>query len=320
MPPVETLVLIVNYRTPELSIACLQSLAPEIAPGINAIIVDNDSGDGSAEKIAAAVEANGWGSWCRFRALPRNGGFAYGNNEALARWKAETGRPTPKYVWLLNPDTLVRPGAIGALTRFMDAHPTAGITGGRSEEMDGTAIYSAFRFHRPFNELLEALDFGPLHRLFASKIVAPAPVDHPIRADWVAGASMMVRGDLIDRIGFLDESYFMYFEETDFCLRAARAGAECWYVPESRIVHLVGASSGVTGATAKVKRRPRYWFESRRRYFAKNFGSGAFHAANAAWLFGRPVGRLLARLRGKPVTDPPHLWGDMIRHNYGSGA
>ena len=131
---------------------------------------------------------------------------------------------------------------------------------------------------------------------------------------------MMVRASVFARIGLLDEGYFMYFEETDFCLRAARSGIECWYLPEGRIVHLVGQSSGVTGAARSKKRRPGYWFASRRRYFRRNLGSAAFHAANLLWLLAYPLGSLLLAVRGKKRDEPPLLWWDFLRFNYFSPA
>src|SRR5687767_12948644 len=111
------LVAIVNYRTPELVVECLDSLEPEVRahPGTTVLIVDNDSGDQSPEVIGGAVRSKGYEGWCRLVLAPRNGGFSYGNNLALKHWRAEAakdGDPPaafPDYVWLLNPDTRVLP-------------------------------------------------------------------------------------------------------------------------------------------------------------------------------------------------------------------
>jgi N-acetylglucosaminyl-diphospho-decaprenol L-rhamnosyltransferase len=127
---------------------------------------------------------------------------------------------------------------------------------------------------------------------------------------------MLVRYDVIRKLGFLDEGYFMYYEETDFCLAAARLGYECWQFPASRVVHLLGKSSGVTGSEAHKRRRPQYWFESRERYFRKNFGSAYLHLVNLLWIAAYPVGYLLKHLRGKPRQDPPYLWWDFVRYGY----
>src|SRR5277367_5597369 len=101
-------------------------------------------------------------------------------------------------------------------------------------------------------------------------MVAPEPRAAAHRTDWVNGASMMVRREVFDSIGLMDEKFFLYYEETDFCLRALEAGWPTWTVPSSRVVHLEGQSTGATGAIAKRKRVPKYWFDSRRRYFRKH--------------------------------------------------
>lgn len=313
-------IVIVNYRTPALVAECLRSLAAEVAqvPGARAVVVDNDSGDDSATAIPEAIERHGLGTWCEFHALPKNGGFGYGNNEAVRRLHARTGT-MPELVWILNPDTVVKPGALRELQDFMRRHPAAGIAGGRIENPDGSARTSAFRTVCALGELETALGLGLASRLLARHVIALPPCDAPRRVDWVSGASMMVRGNLFERLNGFDEGYFLYFEETDLCLRAARAGYECWHVPASRIVHYVGQSTGVTGAAQGGKRRPAYWFQSRRRYYRNNLGMAAFHAANLLWLLAWPIGRGIARLRGRASPAPPRLWWDFLRHSYTSG-
>jgi GT2 family glycosyltransferase len=116
----------------------------------------------------------------------------------------------------------------------------------------------------------------------------------------------------------MDDGYFLYFEETDFCLRAARAGWACWYVPASRVVHLVGSSSGVSDGRRPPPRMPAYWFHSRRRYFEKNHGRLRMAAASVAWAVGFAARRARARLRlqrsGDPV--PAHMLTDFVRHTF----
>ena len=104
--------------------------------------------------------------------------------------------------------------------------------------------------------------------------VPPPPRNKAHRTDWVNGASMMIRREVFETVGLMDEEYFLYFEETDFCRRVVRAGWPIWHVPASRVVHLEGQSTGVTGADLAKKPRPKYWFDSRARYFRKNLGAG----------------------------------------------
>jgi GT2 family glycosyltransferase len=315
------LVVIVNYRTAQLTIDCLKSLEPELAriPDARAVVTDNDSQDGSVFKISAAIEANHWEAWCDLMPLAKNGGFAWGNNQAIAPYlnSPDPGR-RPEFVYLLNPDTIVLPDAITALLDFLEDHPRVGIAGGRAVNSDGSVRNSAFRFHTVLSEFEGALRLGVASRLLRRWVVASPPPDVPEIVDWVAGASMMIRRELFERIGLLDERYFMYFEETDFCLRAARADWTCCYVPASRIVHLVGQSSGVTAADRAIRRRPKYWFDSRHRFFRLHYGPLKTIAADTLWTVGFAVNALLNKLRGKPRTDPPWLLWDFIRYNFTS--
>lgn len=315
------LVVIVNYRSASLCIDCLRSLAPEVArtPGSRVVVTDAPAGDDSVARIGSAIEQNGWADWCRLVPLEKNGGFAYGNNAAVR--PALAGDDPPQYVLLLNPDTVVRPGAIGALLDFMDANPKAGIAGSRLEHPDGTPQRSAFRFHTVLSELEAGLRLGPVSKVLRNRVVAP-PVpqgDVPVPTDWVAGASMIVRREVFGAIGLLDEAYFMYFEEVDFCLRAARAGWPCWYVPASRVVHLVGQSSGVTDVKQANKRRPKYWFESRRRYFLRNHGVVKTAVADLLWMAAFASFRVRRLVQRKPDTDPANLLGDFAKNSVLAG-
>ncbi len=310
------LIVIVNYRTADLTIDCLRSLATEIAvlPGTHVTITDNLSGDESVAKLSEAITKNGWSTWASILPLPKNGGFAYGNNEGIR--PALSSADIPQYVLLLNPDTIVRAGAVTALVEFMDANPRVGIAGSRLEHLDGEGQRSAFRFHTVLSELEHGLRLGPVSKMLTKHIVAPEIPTTTSPTDWVAGASMIIRRSVIDAIGLMDERYFMYFEEVDFCLRANRAGWPCWYVPQSRVVHLVGQASGVTDASRAKRRRPAYWFDSRRWYFVKNHGRFKTFLADIAWAIGFAVFRGRQFIQRKRSNDPKLMLWDFIRHNF----
>ena len=310
------LIAIVNYRTAALVVDCLRSLAPEVAAiaGARVSLVDNASGDDSVGVLRAAIAANGWDAWCDLRALPRNGGFAYGNNEAIAPYRAAR----PEHVWLLNPDTVVRPGAAQALLDHLDAHPEAGIAGSRTEDPDGAPQSSAFRFPSIAGEFEAAARLGLASRLLGRWVVPMPPGEHAAAVDWVSGASLMVRGHVLDAVGLLDEGYFMYFEEVDLCLRARRAGFASCHVAASRVVHLIGGASGITAA-APERRRPAYWFDSRRRYFVKNHGRGYAALADLAHLAGHLSWRVRRVIQRKPRSDPQRYLGDFVRHSVLAG-
>lgn len=313
--PTRLLVVIVNYRTAGLTIDCLHSLVSEVRslPGTRVVITDNASGDGSVEKIQDAIETEGWGDWASLQPLERNGGFAYGNNAAI-RPALESTNPPP-YILLLNPDTIVRPRALQALVEFMDSHPDVGIAGSRLEDPDGTPQRSAFRFHSILSELEFGVRLGIVSKLLTNWIVAPPVSDETGPTDWVAGASMIVRRQVFEEAGLMDEDYFMYYEEMDFCLQAKRAGWSCWYVPESHIVHLVGQASGVTDTKRPPKRLPQYWFDSRERYFLKNHGWLYTAGADAALIVGFALWRLRRVIQGKPDLDPPNFLSDVLQNS-----
>ncbi len=309
------LIVIVNYRTPALTIDCLNSLEPEVRELENArvVVADNASGDGSPERIRDAIEEHRWSSWASLRALERNGGFAYGNNAVIAPALAGAADRLPDFVLLLNSDTYVRPGALSALLEFMDSHPDVGIAGSRVEEPDGTLQHSRYRFHSVWSEFDNGLRLGLVTRILHRRSIAPPLVETAHSTDWVVGACMIVRREVFEDIGLFDEGYFLYFEEADFCLAARRAGWSCWYVPASRVVHLVGRSTGFTSTSGPPQRRPRYWFESRRRYFVKNHGRLYALCADVAWVVGFATWRVRRIVQQKPDSDPPHMLLDFLR-------
>lgn len=309
------LISIVAWKGADLTIDCLRSIEPELdsVPGTRVIVVDNASPDGSADRVAAAIAENHWGSWATLIRAPRNGGFAAGNNIAIREMLGEA-QPA-EFCLLLNPDTLVRPGALRILLDFLIAHPKVGIAGGRSEDRDATPQMCCFRFPNAVNEWLGYLGIGVLDRLFHRHLTRVGIPEQPREVDWVSGAFMLIRKAVIDDIGLMDETYFLYFEETDYTRRARLAGWGCWHVPQARIVHLVGQSSGVTVRGQPRKRVPRYWFESRRRYFATHHGRLYAAAADLGVILCYPVGRLLDVLRGKPNRSTPNFLSDFVRYS-----
>lgn len=310
-------IVIVNYRTAQLTIDCLASIHADRHGGyqVRAVVADNDSQDGSLALITEAIVKNDWGSWVSLRPLSRNGGFAYGNNRVIE--EVLCGPRPADYVWLLNPDTLVRSGAITALADFLAAHPEVGIVGSRLEDLDGTPQVSAFRDHSVVSELLAGMQLGILDVCLAKWMVAPPPdATTPLQTDWVSGASMMVRREVLLRIGLLDERFFMYYEEVDLCLRARQAGWQCWHVPASRVVHFAGAATRSPVVGHKERRRPHYWFESRRRFFGKHYGRPTLMLADLAWMAGRSSWLLRNVIQRKPDLAPPHFLCDFFRQSF----
>jgi N-acetylglucosaminyl-diphospho-decaprenol L-rhamnosyltransferase len=312
MSPLDIAAVIVSYRCAPFTIEALRSLAAERATPdlrLRAIVVDNASGD--LPHIQRAVEQRDWSSWVTLIAAPRNGGFAYGNNLGIER--AFSAGALPSYIYLLNPDAQARPGAVLALARFLDAHPAVGIAGSSFENLDGSDWPIAFRFPTLLSELDQGLGFGLATRLLQRWVIARrmSPVRQPI--DWICGASMMIRPAVLAAIGGFDENYFLYYEETDFCQRARRAGFSTWYVPDSRVMHIAGQSTRVTERNQKPKRLPSYWFESRRRYFAVTFGVGRAITIDLIAVAAHSLGLAKRLCLGRSTV--PHFIRDLVHHS-----
>lgn len=316
MPMPSVFVVIVNYRTPELACDCLVSLASMVPSlrGGRVIVADNDSGDASVQTINTRIAARGWSAWAEVLPLPRNGGFAYGNNAAIRR--ALGLDPGLEWIVLLNPDTVARPGALAELLAF-DGGPRVGIKGAGIENGQGVREASSHKFPSPLGELEASASMAMLSRWLGRYIVTPPQPDTAQPCEWVSGACMAIRRELLQQVGLLDEGYFLYFEEVDFCLRASQAGWSCWSVPTARIMHLEGAATGIRVAR---QRRPPYWFASRRRFFVKAYGVSGLVLADALWAIGRLslVARRALGLGGRAGApgEPASLardllWGDL---------
>jgi N-acetylglucosaminyl-diphospho-decaprenol L-rhamnosyltransferase len=311
-PVIDVAVIIVTYRSAQLAIESVASLLSERSnPGlrIRAIVVDNASGDLPA--ISEAVKNNGWSSWVTLVLAPRNGGFAYGNNLGIQCAYASS---IPSYVHLLNPDAQVRPGAISSLVRFMEARPDVGIAGGSFENLDGSDWPIAFRFPTLIGELNQGIELGVVSRILDRWVVARNMTLSNAEVDWICGASMLIRHEVIAAIGGMDENYFLYYEETDFCRRAKEAGFSTWYVPESRVMHIAGQSTLMTERNAAPKRLPGYWYDSRRRYFAVTFGVGHAIAIDVVTVLSHLVG-LAKRGIQRRRSSVPHFIRDIVRHS-----
>lgn len=307
------LVVILNYNVTDLTIDCLRSLSAEIPAiaGARVAVCENGSGGDAEQRLRAAIESNGWGNWVQLTAVHPNRGFTGGNNVIL-RAALASGDP-PQYALLLNSDTIVRPGAIKALVDFMDGHPQVGIAGSRLEDPDGVVQASPFRFQGIATELDRGLRLGIISRLLKPWSVVPPTPPAASEAQWVSGASMIIRREVFDAIGLLDEDYYTYYDDIDLCLNARRAGWPTWYVPDSRIIHLEGAATGITARV--IKRRPTYWFQARKRFFLKNYGAIYTALADFAFIFGYALWRLRRWAFRKPDGDPPHMLWDSIRNS-----
>lgn len=224
-------VVIVSYNVRTLLARCLASLAAQPHPPAEVIVVDNASTDDSVEAVRKQF------SQVRLIENAENRGFAAASNQGL---RTAQGR----FLCLLNPDTELFPGALDALAAFLDASPNVGVVGPTLLYPDGRYQHAAFRFP---TLAMALIDFFPLnHRLLNSRLYGRYPIamhEKAFAMDFPLGACMMVRREICDEIGLLDEQFFMYCEEVDWCRRTKQAGWEIMHVPEARVVHHEGQST-----------------------------------------------------------------------------
>ncbi|MDP9174830.1 MAG: glycosyltransferase family 2 protein [Planctomycetota bacterium] len=256
------LIVIINYRTPQVTIDCLASLAAQIddVPGTRVILVDNASGDNSMPLLRATIDARGWSSWISLVESDNNRGFAGGNNFGLASVKDLS--PAPRFVLLLNSDTIVQPGAIKHCKERMEAEPSIGILSCMLLNSDLTVQNIARKLPTPLRLAASSLGLPWfLPRFFGWANLEDESWDRRTQArdvDWVGGAFMMIRKDLIDRMGPMDDRFFFYGEDVEFCHRAWKNGMRVCYDPRATIIHLGGASSD-SGRLASAQKNALMW-------------------------------------------------------------
>jgi N-acetylglucosaminyl-diphospho-decaprenol L-rhamnosyltransferase len=295
-------VIILNYRRASLTIDCLKALEPEINghPDRCAVCIDNGSDDGSTDALEQAVHENGWESWLRFIRSPVNRGFAGGNNLGFRTVHAE------RYL-LLNSDARVRPGSIGQMLQALERYTDVGATGPRLESPEGEAQISCFRYRTPLTEMLDAAGTGPLDRMFQRCLVPMGVFDEPMEPQWLSFACIMIRREVIDQIGLMDEGYFMYFEDIDYSRQMRKAGWRILHYPQARVVHLRGGSSSVKAA-----------LKARSRYFAKFYGGVVgLWFTNMLWVLGRSIALMREfierRQRGSCELEALDNWTNWLR-------
>ncbi|AUH35448.1 glycosyltransferase family 2 protein [Paracoccus tegillarcae] len=309
-------VIILNYRTPDMTLRCVEA-ALGAMEGIDGgiTIVENGSEDGSLQRLQDEGKARGWLDGNRVALVDsgRNGGFGAGNNVGI-RAGLPDGRQAD-LVYLLNSDAFPRTDAIRVLIDYLAAHPECGIACSRLRGDDDVPHDTAFRFPSAGAEFEGAARSGPITRMFRGKVVTIPQPDASRAVDWSAGASMMIRREVLDEIGLFDETFFLYFEETDLCRRAGQAGWQTHYVWDSLVTHIGSASTGAkTWATV-----PEYWYASRQHYFQKHHGRAGAFLATLAWLTGDGLWRLRCLVQRRDHDTPKGHGGQMLKRALGRG-
>lgn len=290
-------VSIINFRTADLTRACVTSVLEDIGDiDIHVAVVDNASGDGSAEILRDWIAGLEPDTPVSFVQSETNSGFSGGHNQGFGAADAE-------YYLVLNSDSVLKPGFFAQMLMAAEANPKAGLISPVILDEDGAPSVGAFRFHSPASELMRAAKTGPLDKLLSRKRVPiPPPITEPDQVDWVSFACVMLRGDMIKALGPMDEGYFLYYEDSEYCLRARRAGWGIAHVPGATVMHYQGGSGTLVSDAEARKRLPSYYYASRTRFLYQAHGRVGLIAANLLWHLGRGIAQI-RRLVGKPV--PP---------------
>ena len=303
---------LLNYKTADMTAKALDALLPEVRriPGCQVMLVDNDSQDGSFEKLSARVEEIGAGDVVEVVASGHNGGYGYGNNIALRRGLAAA--EPPEYFYLLNSDAFIEGTTLSTLIDYLDHHPQVGMAGGYIHGVDGEPHSGAFRYPTLWSEIEGSMRLGLVSKVLRKHVVPLSPPTHNTEdIDWVPGASMVIRRSVLEKVGLFDETFFLYYEETDLCHRAKKAGYKVAFVRDASVAHISGASTGVKNLK---KRTPRFLLDSRRHYFLKHHGRPYLWAANVAYAAGLASYRLRMRLQDKNDPDYEGAFVDFVEH------
>lgn len=296
MPAVRLSIIIVSWNVRDLVAACLKSL-PLDNPRVEVIVVDSASADGTP-----GIVANEFPS-VKLIASPDNVGYARGNNLGFAVAQGA-------YWFVLNPDTVVDPGAIDTLLAYLEAHPDVGCVGPTLTYGDGTPQSSRRRFPSLKTAIFESTwlyKFAP-RGLIEAYYGEDWPVGALVEVDWLVGAAMLFRAEAVRKVGGFDEGYFMYSEELDLCRRLKAAGWRIMHVPAAHITHYEGRSSSQVRLATHLR-----FNRSKIRYFRKHHGAwqaGVLHAfmrANYAWQTVIEAGKWLLghkrAMRAQRISD-----------------
>jgi GT2 family glycosyltransferase len=285
-------VIIVNWNTADLARRCIESVAATTSVPWEIVVVDNASSDDSVTVIRTSFP------WVRLVQNSSNLGFARANNQVLRAAGAE-------FVLLLNPDTVVHNHAIDGMVGFLRERPRAAAVGCMLLNEDGSLQPSCRSFPSPLKHLAEVLRLPRLCRhvpILSRQYVLAWKHDEVRAVDWVSGAALMMRQEAIRDVGVLDEDYFMYGEELDWCFRARRRGWLIYYMPDARVTHLGGRSTALAAPAMFI-----HSYRSTLRFYRKFYSPAAVAGLRLVIALRMAARAVKLLLLGPPDARTTHL-------------
>lgn len=260
---IDVSICIVTYQARDLLRDCLRSIYGTVdSVSFEIIVVDNHSEDGTLEMLRSDFPD------IRLLVNDHNTGYTKPNNQAI---RESNGR----YILLINPDTLVEPNTISELANFLDTHPEVGIVGPKVLNRDGTMQKQCRRSEaRPWDAFCYFSGLStifPHDRRFAGYLMTYLSEDTAHEAEAVSGSCMLIRRNVIEQIGGLDENFFAFQEDTDFCRRARLAGWKIFYNPSAQLVHFAGEGGSRVQPFRSIVEWHRSYYLYYRKHFAKDY-------------------------------------------------
>ncbi|EGG95610.1 glycosyl transferase, group 2 family protein [gamma proteobacterium IMCC1989] len=290
----------------------MHSVKPIIADSdFRLIIVDNKSTDSSCALIQQYIKEHTLEKSITLYPATDNHGFGKGCNKG-AQIASTYGA---EYLWFLNPDTQINQDSGAQLLSLLQESEHIDFAGSILNNEKNEPRAGAFRFPGIMNTLISSMQLKILDNLFP-KYTTAAPIEaKPYPSDWLTGASFMTSATCFEKLDGFDPVYFLYFEEVDLFHRAKKIGLTAWCCPQSSVFHIAGASTGINNKTQE-KRKPFYWFESRRHFYINNYGRIYFTITDLCLLTSTYCWKLRAKLQKKVDNTPAHFAKDIFKHSY----
>jgi N-acetylglucosaminyl-diphospho-decaprenol L-rhamnosyltransferase len=298
-------IIILNYKTAKMTMDCANSALNDIEDK-NAciIIVDNFSNDGSKETLSSWISKNALEPKVQLIPSDINSGFSGGNNMGMQQVEAD-------YYILLNSDTLVRQGAFSTILNTFKLDDSIGMVSPRLEDEDGTGQISCFKFHNPISEFINIANTGLFTKLFKRYNVPVELKNHISYPEWTSFACVALKKNMIDSIGLMDDHYFLYYEDSDYCKMAINKGWRTANNPNAHVIHFRGGSAELKTKIKLKQRLPQYHYDSRSYYYRKHYGQLGLLAANILWSLGRCISKFREVLQQKPRAASELQWLDI---------